>query len=162
MFFSRNLGGLAMRPRACRPGACLRGIVPESRRIFGGPATCPRSIVGRGGLVTFLYIFFLVSLLFGFLIPFPSFFRSAALYPFLGRSPSFLVFDRRSTFTGGRCSSARSLAGRRFSRKRVCRGRASEGSRWIQAGDALPRDRWPDLVRTPLIFILVSFLYLSL
>ena len=48
---------------------------------------------------------------------------------------------------GGRCSSARSLAGRRFSYGLVGRGRASEGTRRIFGGrrhalaDSLPRGR---------------------
>ena len=76
--FSENFGGPALRPRARRSGACLRGIAPGSRRIFGGPAARPRSIVGRGGLRT----------------------CSQHVHPFFclssspRRSPSFLVFDR--------------------------------------------------------------------
>ena len=50
---------------------------------------------------------------------------------------------------GGRCSSARSLVGRRFSSGLVGRGRASEGTCRIFGGrrralaDSPPRDRWP-------------------
>ena len=51
-------------------------------------------------------------------------------------SPSFLVFDRGNTFPGRWCSSARSSAGRRFSRRLVCQGRASGGSRQIFGGPA--------------------------
>jgi len=93
------------------------------RCIFGSPAARPCSIVGRGGLGTLsLHIypsFFSVGVsntLLEFLILQPSFFPSVALCPFLRRSPSFLVFDQGSIFAGGRCSSARSSAGRRFSR----------------------------------------------
>ena len=51
--FSENFGGPALRPRARRPGACLRGIAPGLRRDRAGSLAArrrpPCNSVGRGG-----------------------------------------------------------------------------------------------------------------
>ena len=97
------------------------------------------------------------------LTPFPPSFRlhRNPILPRAGLLPFKRSTDQEHTSMGGRCSSARSLAGRRFSCGLVGRGRTSEGTCRIFGGrrralaDSPPRDRWPGGLGTS------SLLYLS-
>ena len=108
-----------------RRGDSLRGIAPDLWRAATGswaPGDADRRRAPAGwwageDAVRRSFVFVLVSLLFECLMPYPSLFclgRNPTILPCAGFLPVWCSTGRGRASAGGRCFSARSLAGKRL------------------------------------------------